>query len=230
LPQKRPGHHLSLSKYSWMSLAVQLHANITSRSQAEILRTSFNGLNHICASFCKISAQQKRRQIGKDFDLNISGLHALSLNPTRPAAPKQLSYCPKLPKLMTCICCTIAANALMAPPTYCRSGFWYTTEHLLTDSSSSERGGHFWLISLTTALKDSCCTHARPNAHGDYTKAGRLAPLLHLMQQSGCAASSCAPQGVTQSNGSTVHIHLLAVQPQLVTAVCCLHPNDTVSL
>ncbi len=134
---------MSLSKYSWMSLAVQLHANITSRSQAEILRTSFNGLNHICASFCKISAQQKRRQIGKDFDLNISGLHALSLNPTRPAAPKQLSYCPKLPKLMTCICCTIAANALMAPPTYCRSGFWYTTEHLLTDSSSSERGGHF---------------------------------------------------------------------------------------
>ncbi len=53
-----------------------------------------------------LSARQKGRQVGKDyFDLNISETHALSLNTTGPAAPKQLSYCPKLLKLMAYICC-----------------------------------------------------------------------------------------------------------------------------
>ena len=39
------------------------------------------------------------------------------------------------------------------------------------------------------------------------------------MQQGGGASGSCASQRVTQSNGSTIHIHLLTVQAQLVTAV-----------
>ena len=42
------------------------------------------------------------------------------------------------------------------------------------------------------------------------------------MQQGGCTPGACAAQWVTQRNGPTIHIHLLAIQSQLVTAVCGL--------
>ena len=78
-------------------------------------------------------------------------------------------------------------------------------------------------------LKDSCGTHARANAHGDHTKTGRLAPLLHLVQKRGSTPGTRAPQGVTQCNGSTVHIDLLRVQAQLLPTEGGLHTDKAFS-
>lgn len=103
LPQEQPGHHLSKSKCSWVSLTVQL--------QTEII-TQYIGLSYICESSCEVLAQQEGRQVGKGVDLNKSEMHPLSPTPTGPAAPKQLSYRPNAPKLMGYICC---ANCSKCP-------------------------------------------------------------------------------------------------------------------
>lgn len=72
-------------------------------------------------------------------------------------------------------------------------------------------------------LKHTCCSHSWAYAHADNPESGRLASLLHLVEQGCCASGACRAKRMPQSNCSAIHIHLFHVYPQMLHTESGLH-------